>query len=205
MKLPDSYLQQLEQSDQPKTEQYLRYGKLDSGATASFALLEEDPFCYWLAWATPVAKDSEEKGRPFRFIEKPSDKEIEIEIGRDYERALDFNQTGPRKPEMCFTWPVYNWDVNQVQVLEVPQVSLRNQFAKFGLNKKYKNILDWDFELTKIKTDRTRYDLMIVPRDTDEHDEDAMAAAWKQVQKAGFDLQELLRNESGANPFEPAN
>lgn len=205
MKLPASYVQQLEQSDQPKTEQYLRYGKLESGATVSFSLLEEDPFCYWLAWAAPVAKDSEEKGRPFRFLDEPSDREIEVEIGREYERALDFNQTGPRKPELCFTWPVYNWDVKQVQVLEVPQISLRNQFAKYGLNKKYKNILDWDFELTKYKAERTRYDLMIVPRDTDEHDEDAMEAAWKQVQKAGFDLQELLRNEPKANPFEPGN
>ena len=62
-----------------------------------------------------------------------------------------------------------------------------------------------DFELTKVVTDRTRYDLMIVPRDEDEHDEDVMDKAWEEVQQAGFDLHELLRNESGADPFKPAS
>ena len=90
-------------------------------------------------------------------------------------------------------------------MLEVNHASLRNQFAKFGLNKKYKNLLSWDFELTKVVTDRTRYDLMIVPRDEDEHDEDVMDKAWEEVQQAGFDLHELLRNESGADPFKPAS
>ena len=73
------------------------------------------------------------------------------------------------------------------------------QFAKYGLNKKYsKNLLDWDFELSKIKADMVRYELLIVPRDEDEHDEVAMAKAWKAVQKDGFDLNRIV---VGGDPF----
>jgi hypothetical protein len=202
MKLPQAFLDRLEQADQPQTENYLRYGKLESGASANFSLLEKDPFCYYLVWA--VAKDGGAK-KPFRFLNEPTDQDIELELGREYSRDLNYEKTGVRKPDLCFTWPVYNWDLKQVQVLEVTHASLRNQFAKFGLNKKYKNLLAWDFELTKVVTDRTRYDLMIVPRDEDEHEEEGMDAAWEEVQKAGFDLHELLRNESKADPFKPGN
>ena len=60
-------------------------------------------------------------------------------------------------------------------MLEVSHISLARQFAKYGLNKKYsRNLLDWDFELSKIKADMVKYELLIVPRDEDEHDEAAM-------------------------------
>ena len=53
-----------------------------------------------------------------------------------------------------------NWDINKVQVLEVSHISLARQFAKYGLNKKYsRNLLDWDFELSKIKADMVKYEL----------------------------------------------
>ena len=32
-------------------DNYLRYTKLEAGKPANFALLEEDPLCYWLVWA----------------------------------------------------------------------------------------------------------------------------------------------------------
>jgi hypothetical protein len=67
------------------------------------------------------------------------------------------------------------------------------------LNKKYsKNLLDWDFELSKIKADMVRYELLIVPRDEDEHDENKMAKAWMQVEKSGFDLNRMV---TGEDPF----
>ncbi len=43
-----------------------------------------------------------------------------------------------------------------------------------------------------------RYELLIVPRDEDEHDEVAMAKAWKIVQKDGFDLNRIV---VGGDPF----
>jgi len=97
---------------------------------------------------------------------------------------------------------VYNWDLNLVQVLEVSHVSLARQFAKYGLNRKYsKNLLGWDFELSKIQADMTRYELLIVPRDDEEHEDDKMDAAWEKAQKNGFDLQQMV---VGGDPFNPA-
>jgi len=76
---------------------------------------------------------------------------------------------------------------------------LSRQFAKYGLNKKYsKNLLDWDFELSKIQADMTRYELLIVPRDEDEHDEGQMAKDWRAAEKAGFDLSRIV---GGGDPF----
>ena len=137
--------------------------------------------------------------KPFRFMSQPSAEEINLELGNDYSQCLNYDKTAVRKPVECLTWPVYNWDTNSVQVLEVSHVSLGRQFAKYGLNKKYsKNLLDWDFELSKIKADMVRYELLIVPRDEDEHDEVAMAKAWKAVQKDGFDLNRIV---VGGDPF----
>ena len=84
-------------------------------------------------------------------------------------------------------------------MLEVSHISLARQFAKYGLNKKYsKNLLDWDFELSKIKADMVKYELLIVPRDEDEHDEVQMAKDWKAVERAGFDLNRIV---AGGDPF----
>ena len=114
---------------------------------------------------------------------------------------MNFDKTAVRRPELCLTWPVYNWDAKCVQVLEVSHVSLRNQFAKIGLNKKYsKNLLGWDFEITKSIGEMVRYDLMPVPRDEDEHEDDVMDTAWEETQKKGFDLQMML---TGGDPFNP--
>ena len=111
---------------------------------------------------------------------------------------MNFEKTGVRKPSQCLCWPVYNWDLNKVQVLEVSHISLARQFAKYGLNKKYsRNLLSWDFELSKVVADMTRYELLIVPRD-DDNDEAAMEKAWEEAEKAGFDLSRIV---GGGDPF----
>ena len=179
-------------------DNYLRYTKLEAGKPANFALLEEDPLCYWLVWAD----GTDGSAKPFRFVSQPSQADIDSEFGTNYTQALNYDKTGPRKPQECLTWPVYNWDLNLVQVLEVSHVSLARQFAKYGLNRKYsKNLLGWDFELSKIQADMTRYELLIVPRDDEEHEDDKMDAAWEKAQKNGFDLQQMV---VGGDPFNPA-
>ena len=172
MNLSDSYLAVINSDNEgsSSTENYLRYTKLEQGKPANFALLHQDPLMYWLVWGV----DANEKMKPFRFMTEPTADEIKLELGSDYTQCLNYDKTALRKPVECLTWPVYNWDLNQVQVLEVAHISLSRQFAKYGLNKKYsKNLLDWDFELSKIQADMTRYELLIVPRDEDEHDEAA--------------------------------
>lgn len=198
MKLSATFLETLEQesSGTSNQEKYLRYTKLPANQPVNFALLEQDPLSYWLVWADPKAGGN---SQPFRFVEKPTDQEIELEIGNEYIRSKNFEGTAIRKPNECLTWPVYNWDSKTVQVLEVSHISLSRQFAKYGLNKKYsKNLLDWDFELKKIQADMTRYELLIVPRDEDEHDEVEMAKAWRDVERNGFNLNRLV---GGGDPF----
>ena len=198
MKLSATFLETLDQesSGSSSQENYLRYTKLPANQPVNFALLEQDPLSYWLVWADPKAGGN---AQPFRFMEKPTDQEIELEIGNDYIRSKNFEGTAIRKPGECLTWPVYNWDIKKVQVLEVSHISLSRQFAKYGLNKKYsKNLLDWDFELKKIQADMTRYELLIVPRDEDEHDETEMSKAWRAVERDGFDLNRIVGN---GDPF----
>ena len=198
MKLSATFLDAIEKENEggSSKENYLRYTKLEQGKPANFALLEQDPLCYWLVWGETSDGSSM---KPFRFLEKPSDEDIKLELGNEYTQMLNFDKTALRKPVECLTWPVYNWDLNQVQVLEVAHISLSRQFAKYGLNKKYsKNLLDWDFELSKIQADMTRYELLIVPRDEDEHDEGQMAKDWRAAEKAGFDLSRIV---GGGDPF----
>ena len=198
MKLSASILDSIEQDNEGSSskDNYLSYTKLEQGKPANFALLEQDPLEYWLVWAEAKASGSM---KPFRFMNQPSSDEIDLELGSEYVQSMNYDKTAIRKPQQCLTWPVYNWDMDRVQVLEVSHISLARQFAKYGLNKKYsKNLLDWDFELSKIKADMVRYELLIVPRDEDEHNETQMEKAWLQVQKGGFDLNRMV---TGEDPF----
>ena len=198
MKLSSGFLATIEKENEGSSsaDNYLRYTKLEKGKPANFALLEQDPLEYWLVWG-----EAKEGGsmKPFRFPVQPSQDDIDLELGSDYVQCQNFDKTGVRKPSQCLTWPVYNWDINKVQVLEVSHISLARQFAKYGLNKKYsRNLLSWDFELSKVVADMTRYELLIVPRDEEEHDDDQMEKAWEAVEKAGFDLSRLV---GGGDPF----
>ena len=198
MKLSSGFLATIEKENEGSSsaDNYLRYTKLDQGKPANFSLLEQDPLEYWLVWG--VAKENDSM-KPFRFLEQPSQADIDLELGSDYVQSMNYDKTAVRKPSQCLTWPVYNWDINKVQVLEVSHISLARQFAKYGLNKKYsRNLLDWDFELSKIKADMVKYELLIVPRDEDEHDEAAMEKAWRAAEKAGFDLNRIV---TGGDPF----
>lgn len=180
-------------------DNYLRYTKLEPGKPANFALLEQDPCCWWMVWGETVTDGAQ---KPFRFLDQPSAEDITAELGGEYRQCMNYEKTKLRAPVECLTWPVYNWDLKKVQVLEVSHISVARQFAKYGLNRKYaKNLLSWDFELGKIQADMTRYELLIVPRDEDEHDEEAMESEWEKVQVAGFSLNEML---TGGDPFNPA-
>lgn len=202
MKVSDDFLAVLEPDTESSSSSdgYLRPNKIESGKPAVFALLEEDPLEYWLVWGTPKEGGN---NKPFRFLEKPSDEDIELELGRDFTRALNYDKTAEDKPYKCLTWAVYNWEEKRVQVLEVTQISISRQFVKYGLHKTYsKNLLDWDFQLEKGSAGgKTKYDLMVIPRDEDEHDDIQMAKDWKAAQKAGFDLNRLI---AGGDPFKEA-
>ena len=51
--LSDSYLSILNSDNEGGSSAgYLRYTKLEQGKPANFALLEQDPLCYWLVWGS---------------------------------------------------------------------------------------------------------------------------------------------------------
>ena len=142
MKLSSGFLATIEKENEGSSsaDNYLRYTKLDQGKPANFCLLEQDPLEYWLVWG--VAKENDSM-KPFRFLEQPSQEDIDLELGSDYVQSMNYDKTAVRKPSQCLCWPVYNWDAERVQVLEVSHISLARQFAKYGLNKKYnRNLLD---------------------------------------------------------------
>lgn len=202
MKVSDDFLATLNpESESSSTDlPYLRPNKIEPGRPAVFALLEEDPLEYWLVWGTPKEGGN---NQPFRFLEKPSDEDIELELGRNFTRALNYEKTAVDRPYKCLTWPVYNWLNKRVEVFEISQISISRQVVGYALEKAYsKNLLDWDFKLQKGNVGgKTKYDLMIIPRDEDENDDIQMAKDWKSAQKAGFDLNRLI---SGGDPFKDA-
>jgi len=199
VKVSDDFLATLEpqNEEQSKDPPYLRPNKVELGQPAVFALLDEDPIEYWLVWGTPREGGN---NSPFRFLEYPSDEDIELEMGRDFTRAENWDKNGPDKVYKALTWPIYNWQKERVEILEITQVSISRQFVKYGLHKTYsKNLLDWDFQLDRSKVGgKTKYELMIIPRDEDEHNDMQMAKDWKAALKAGFDPNRLI---GGGDPF----
>ncbi|BAQ93272.1 hypothetical protein [uncultured Mediterranean phage uvMED] len=200
MKLSDDFLStfqsETEDSSSSATD-YFRPKSVEPGKPAIFALCEEDPCEWYLVWGTPVAGG---KNKPFRFLEKPSDDDIELELGKAYTRALNYEKTDTDKIYQCLTFPIFNWELGVVQVFEIPQFSINKQFSAIATEKVYKNkLLDFDFKLEKELTGGiTKYHLRVIPRDEEEHDDLVMQKEWKRVQKAGFDLNRLLTD---GNPF----
>ena len=144
MKISDDFLATLSsESEVTVTDPpYLRPNKIEIGSPAVFALLEEDPLEYYLVWGTPKEGGN---NQPFRFLENPSDQEIELEMGRNFTRALNYEKTEIDRIYKCSTWPVYNWLKNRVEVFEISQISISRQIVGYALEKAYaKNILDWD-------------------------------------------------------------
>ncbi len=202
VKVSDDFLATLSSdSESPSTDlPYLRPNKIEAGKPAVFALLEEDPLEYWLVWGTPKEGGN---NQPFRFLEKPSDEDIELELGREFTRALNYDKTAEDRPYKCLTWPVYNWMKKRVEVLEISQISISRLIVRYALQKCYsKNLLVGDFQMEEGKIGgKSKYDGMFIPRDEDENDDIQMANDWKAAQKAGFDLNRLI---TGGDPFKEA-
>jgi len=185
-----------EQGDKPLVSSYLNPGMVDANKSVSFALLEEDPLCFFQTWGEEVSSG---KKRPFRFLQKPTDAEVRDELGRDYVwgKAYNSNDNAPVKEAMA--WPVYDFDNETVRVFSCDQFTIQRSIKRIASNRKYKNLLDWDLSLSKTITDgRVSYDIQVEPRDEDT--QDALEKAWKSAKKAGFDINALMDNKDPFNP-----
>ena len=185
------------QEDRPLVSSYLNPPKIDAKKPARFALLEEDPFIFYAVWCKEVSSD---KNLKMRFSSKPSEKEVFTALGKEYSWGTKW-QSDERAPvKETYAWPIYDYDNKMVRILEIDQFTIANAFRRLAGNKKYTpNLTFWDLSLYRVVTDgRTTYDLQVEPRDDEA--EEAMEAAWKETQKKGFNLQELITN---GDPFNP--
>jgi hypothetical protein len=212
MKIPQEFLEEQKSAGgSSSADDYCQYYKLGNGELVTFSLLEEDPLCYFTVWARSKQSPNDPKqNRPFRFPTRPTEDEIETELGNDYiqdvmyeDRLKPVEMQRPRQPLKNFTWPVYNWDAKKVQVLECNHVSTREGMMTIGSHRTWKKmLLDIDIDISKTVSaeNRTTYQVNASPRD-ESHDAEEAEAAYKAVKKNGFDLNRLV---VGGDPFSEA-
>tara|TARA_R100000781_G_C4068208_1_gene123531 strand:+ start:424 stop:1008 length:585 start_codon:yes stop_codon:yes gene_type:complete len=172
---------------------YLNPSKIQSGSSARFALLDDNPLEFYEVWG-----DATDGGvKPFRFSDDPTPDDIEAELGSDYTRRLNRDGTAPEAVKFAIAVPVYNHDTNKIQILQLSQKSIIRELDSISQMEDYSNLLEWDFVLGKEGNGlNTEYSLRAVPRK--KNTEPAIQEAWKEVQAGGFDISRLL---SGTNPF----
>ena len=171
---------------------YLNPSKIQSGASARFALLDDQPLEFFEAWGD--GPDGSVK--PFRFAEDPTPEDIEAELG-NFTRRENRDGTAPEPVKPSLAIPVYNQETKQVQILQLTQKSIIRELDSISQMEDYANLLEWDFVLGKEGNGlNTEYSLRAVPRK--KGTDSAIAEAWTETRKAGFDITRLLE---GTNPF----
>jgi len=179
--------------DSSSRDGYLNPSKVKANGSVRFALLSEEPLCFFECWG----ESTDGSVRPFRFPDDPTAADIEQEMGADYNRRLNRDGTAPESVKFAMAVPVYNYDLGRVQVLQLSQKSLQREMNKISQMDDYSNLLEWDFVITKEATvSPDMYGLRPAPRKAGTQKE--IDAAWAAVQKDGFDITRLL---GGGNPF----
>ena len=171
---------------------YLNPSKIQSGTSARFALLDDQPLEFFEVWGD--GPDGSVK--PFRFSEDPTPEDIEAELG-EFTRRQNRDGTAPEAVKPALAIPVYNHDTKQVQIMQLTQKSIIRELDSISQMEDYSNLIEWDFVLGKEGNGlNTEYSLRAVPRK--KGTDPAIQEAWSEVKKAGFDIPRLL---DGTNPF----
>ena len=172
---------------------YLNPSKIQSGSSVRFALLSDQPLEFFECWGE--AEDGSVK--PFRFAEDPSDADIKEEMGDDYSRRLNREGTAPEGVKFAIAAPVYNFDTEGVQIMQLSQKSIIRELDGISQMEDYANLLEHDFVLGKEGNGlNTEYSLRPVPRKKGSND--TIQAAWSKSVDEGFEIGRLL---TGENPF----
>ena len=172
---------------------YLNPSKIQSGSSVRFALLSDQPLEFFECWGE--AEDGSVK--PFRFAEDPSDADIKEEMGDAYSRRLNREGTAPEGVKFAIAAPVYNFDTEGVQIMQLSQKSIIRELDGISQMEDYANLLEHDFVLGKEGNGlNTEYSLRPVPRK--KGSEKAIGGAWTEARESGFDIGRLL---TGENPF----
>jgi len=172
---------------------YLNPSKIQSGSSVRFALLSEEPLCFYECWG----EASDGAVRPFRFPDDPTPADIEQEMGPDYSRRLNREGTGPEPVKFALAVPVYNFETGTIQVLQLTQKSLIKELDQTSQMEDYENLLEWDFVMGKTGSGlTTEYTLRPVPRKA--ASQKGIDKAWTAALADGFDITRLI---GGGNPF----
>ena len=178
-----------------ETGGYLNPSKLESGGSVRFALLEEEPLCFYEAWG----ESGDGKLKPFRFADNPSSEDVEIEMGNEFTRRLNRDGTAPEASKFAVAVPVFNHDSQKVEIFSATQKGIIKEFDKIIQMEDYSDLLAWDFVLSREGTGlKTEYSLRAVPRK--KGTSPLIEATYQESKDNGFDIKELM---TGGNPFSP--
>ena len=168
---------------------YLSPSKIQSGSSARFHILSEEPLEFWETWG----ETTDGQLKPFRFAEDPSPSDIEEEMGDTYVRRMNREGTGPEavKPAMAFT--VWEYESQSAKICQFTQKGLIRELLSIASMEDYSDLTQFDFTLGKEGSGlTTEYSLRAVPVKKDLDRKAAMAQADK------IKLEALL---TGDNPF----
>ena len=183
-----------EQGDRPLVSSYLNPSKVDPKEPVSFKFLELQPLIFWKIYGESVHGD---KGKSFRFMDKPTEEEILTEMGGSYTRGTKFQSNEPAEAKETYVWPIYDYKNKMVRILEADQYQILKDIRKHSLNRKYPDLSEWDFSLS-LDRDGGRWNYQVQIEPQAEEDQPEVEAAWKKVKSKGFDLKKLLTYE---DPF----
>lgn len=172
---------------------YLNPTKLESGGSARFALLEDQPLEYWEVWG----ESGDGRKKPFRFADNPTNDDIEIEMGSDFSRKLNREGTGPEPSKFAIAVAVFNHDSQKVEIFAATQKGIIKELDKISQMEDYADLLEWDFVLSREGAGlNTEYSLRAVPRKKGTNP--LIKASYEEAKENGFNINRLL---TGGNPF----
>tara|TARA_R100001443_G_scaffold65698_2_gene74924 strand:- start:1570 stop:2208 length:639 start_codon:yes stop_codon:yes gene_type:complete len=172
---------------------YLNPSKLESGGSARFALLDDQPLEYWEVWG----ESGDGKLKPFRFADNPSSDDVEIEMGNEFTRRLNRDGTAPEASKFAIAVPVFNHESQKVEIFSATQKGIIKEFDKISQMEDYADLLAWDFVLSREGTGlKTEYSLRAVPRK--KGTSPLIEATYQEQKDNGFNIKRLM---TGGNPF----
>ena len=177
---------------------YLNPNKIKSGEKVRFALLADEPFMFYELWGHEAADP--QKRKPFRFTEDPTPEDIKAKLGDTHVRSLSRDGKGHEPCKIAHAVPVYNYDLEKVQILSWTQKTITQDFDGISQLEDYADSMtEVVFFLSrKGEGTDTKYSVQAAPRKKGMTL--TIAEEWESVNEVGFDLNELIK---GGDPFKP--
>ena len=174
---------------------YINPTKLESGGNVRFALLDDQPLEFFEVWG----ESAEGKYKPFRFVDRPTTEEVEIEMGNEYTRRMNRDGTGVEPAKFGIAVPVFEHESQEVKIFSATQKGIIEELDRISQMEDYSDLLAWDFHLSREGTGlKTQYSLRAVPRK--KGTSPLIEATYAEAKDSGFDIKELM---TGGNPFAP--